>query len=572
MHAESHNGHARKLRATEVPAFTREDFILTFCVMAVAIVSELPFFYAAHGHLPQAHDLTVHWMRAIQFDETLRSGVWYPRWLGGMNYGYGAATTLFYAPLAYYATSSAHALLGDWSHAIQAVVLAAGAASAAAFFLYARSFLGRTASAVAALMYLLLPYRLIDLYHRAALPELIAFVWMPLIMLAINSTTKRLSARGVIGGAIAYGLLVVTHPPVAYLFSISLAIFVVARMIVEKNWRIIASAGCIVAIGAALSAFYWAPAMREVGLVKQTVTRFFQDQKGYISDLAATPGFGRLLAASALLSLVLMLLFAMPAKSPGEPDTKHSLTAPHRVAWSAVGLMAFLMMTPAAAPLERFLPGISGIAFAWRWQAIGVLVVGVLAGIATEGLIQSRSPHRRFKIGALSATALAVIAVGVVGSAMASNLTVSFIPPADAIEEDFTPVDSPSVANLTKGAAAAIKPAQPGSSVRLIQWQPQARVIETSSSSTATLEVPTFMFPGWIALIDGERISLRSDPRLETIVVDLPPGDHTVRLSFANTETRRRAEQGSVAVLAICAILLVSGLVTRNVARITRSS
>jgi hypothetical protein len=80
------------------------------------------------------------------------------------------------------------------------------------------------------------------------------------------------------------------------------------------------------------------------------------------------------------------------------------------------------------------------------------------------------------------------------------------------------------------------------------------------------------MFPGWIALIDGERISLRSDPRLETIVVDLPPGDHTVTLIFANTETRRRAEQVSVAVLAICAIVLVSGLVTRNVARITRSS
>ena len=545
---------------------------MAFSVMAVAVVSELPFFYAAHGHLPQAHDLMVHWMRAMQFDETLRSGVWYPRWLGGMNYGYGAATTLFYAPLAYYATSATHALLGDWSHAIQAVVLAAGAASAASFFLYARTFLSSTASAVAALVYLLLPYHLIDLYHRAALPELIAFVWMPLIMLAINSATKRLSARSVIGGAIAYGLLVVTHPPVAYLFSISLIVFALARVVVEKNWRIIASASCIVTIGAGLSAFYWVPAMGEVGLVKQTVTRFFRDQKGYISDLAATAGFGRLLAASALLTLVLMLLFAMPAKSAGERDTKHSLTTQHKVAWTAVGLLAFLMMTPAAAPIERFLPGISGIAFAWRWQSIEVLAVAVLAGIATEGLMQSGSPHRRFKIVGLSSAALAVIAFGVVGSAMASNLKVSFIPPADAIEEDFTPVDSPSVAELTKGAAAAITPAQPGSSARLIHWQPQTRVIETSSSSAATLEVPTFMFPGWIALIDGERISLRSDPRLETIVVDLPPGDHTVTLIFARTETRRRAERISVAALTLCAILLISGLVTGSPLRITRSS
>jgi uncharacterized membrane protein len=541
-------------------------------VMALAIVSELPFFYAAHGHLPQAHDLTVHWMRAMEFDETLRSGVWYPRWLGGMNYGYGAATTLFYAPLAYYATSAAHALLGDWSHAIQGVVLAAGAASAAAFFLYARTLLGSTASAVATSMYLLLPYRLIDLYHRAALPELIAFVWMPLVMLAINSATKRLRARSIIGGAIAYGLLVVTHPPVAYLFSISLAVLVLARMLFEKNWRILVSAGCIVTIGAALSAFYWVPAMGEVGLVKQSVTQFFKDKKGYITELAANAGFGRLLAASALLTLFLMLLFALPAKSAGEQDTKLSFATPYRVAWSAVGLLAFLMMTPAAAPIERFLPGISGIAFAWRWQAIEVLAVSVLAGIATEGLMQSRSPRRRIKIVGLGCTAFAVIAVGVVGSAMASNLTVSFIPPTEAIEEDFTPVDSPSVEELAKGAAAAIKPAQPGNSARLIYWRPQARIIETSSSSAATLEVPTFMFPGWIGLIDGERNSLRSDPRLETIVVDLPPGDHTVTLIFANTEMRRRAEQISVAVLSLCAILLISGMVTRNSSRFTRSS
>jgi hypothetical protein len=570
MQTESQQAHARKLR--RLSSLTGEDFLLVLSVMAVAIVSELPFFYAAHGHLPQAHDLTVHWMRATEFDETLRSGVWYPRWLGGMNYGYGAATTLFYAPLAYYATSAAHALLGDWSHAIQAVVLAAGAASAAAFFLYARTFLGSAASAVAALMYLLLPYRLIDLYHRAALPELIAFAWIPLIMLAINSSTKRLSARSVAGGAIAYGLLVVTHPPVAYLFSISLVVLILAGMFFEKNWRTIASASCIVTIGAALSAFYWIPAMREVGLVKQSVTQFFKDKKGYVTELAASAGFGRLLAASALLTLVLLLLFAMTARSAVEQSTKHSPATPFRAAWTAVGLVAFLMMTPAAAPIERFLPGISGIAFAWRWQAIQVLAVSVLAGIATEGLVRATSPHRRIKIVGLTSTALAIIAVGVVGSAMASNLTVSFIPPGDAIEDDFTPINSPSVAQLTNGAAAAIEPAQPGSSARLIDWRPQARVIETSSSSAATLEVPTFMFPGWIGIIDGERSPLRADPRTETIVVDLPPGDHTVTLIFVNTDMRRRAEQISVAALALCAILLITGFVTRNASRVTRSS
>ena len=84
---------ARKSRINPLSASIKHEMLLLLCVMAAAVLSELPYFYASGGRLPQAHDLTVHWIRAVQFDETLRSGIWYPRWLGGMNYGYGAATT-----------------------------------------------------------------------------------------------------------------------------------------------------------------------------------------------------------------------------------------------------------------------------------------------------------------------------------------------------------------------------------------------------------------------------------------------------------------------------------------------
>ena len=562
----------RELRMSWLPVLIRKDLLLLALLMAVAILSEFPFFYAAHGHLPQAHDITVHWMRAVQFDETLRSGVWYPRWLGGMNYGYGAATTLFYAPFVYYATSASHALLGDWSRAIEAVVLVTAAASGVTFFLYARTFLDGAASTIATLLYLLLPYRLIDLYHRAALSELIAFVWMPLVLFAINSATKRLSARRIIGGAIAYDLLVVTHPPVAYLFSIALIVFIVAMSVVERNGRIIASGSCVIALGAALSAFYSLPATLEVGLVKQNVTQFFREKKGYITDLAANAGFERLLAASALLTFILLLLFVMQSKMAGENASRHSLARRQRIGWMAVGLLAFFMMTPAAAPFERLMPGISGIAFAWRWQAIEGIAVALLAGLATEVLMRSRLSHRRFNIVGLSLTTLAVIAFGVVGCAMASNLTVIFIPPTEAVEEDFTPAGSPGIAELTKDAAARITPAQAESSVRLIHWKPQGRVFETSNATDATMEVPTFMFPGWTALIDGQKVSPRSARGLGTILVDLPPGDHTVTLIFSNTRTRRLAEQISLAAAALCAILFIASFVHRNRLRDPRSS
>jgi len=534
----------------------RQDTLLMLCVMAVAVFSELPFFYAAGGQLPQAHDFTVHWMRAVQFDETLKSGIWYPRWLGGMNYGYGAATSLFYAPFVYYATSAAHALLGGWSRAFEAVALLTAAGSGLTFFIFARDFLGARASVAAGLMYVLLPYRLIDLYHRAAFPELIAFVWMPLVLYAINRAMTRSSARNIIGGAVAYCLLIVTHPPVAYLFSIALAVFAITTSLVERRWRMISTASGVVALGAGLSAFYWIPATLEVGLVKQNVTRFFKDKKGYINDLAATTGFERLLAASAILTLLLFLLFLAQSKSEGRSRARQ-----HRTGWMIVGFLGFVMMTPAAAPIEHFLPGISGIAFAWRWQAIEVLAVAILAGISIEALMRS---HRRQSIAVLSSVSIAVFAFGIIGCAMASNLKVRFIPPADQIEEDFMPVDSPGVEQLTKGISATITPPEANGSVRLIQWQPQSRIFKVSNSTDAVLEVPTFMFPGWTAMIDGQKASPRAEFQRKTIIVDLPPGEHIVALDFSNTTTRTVAKWVSIAALILCAIVFIGSFFRKS--------
>src|SRR5205085_7812004 len=215
----------RNARLYELPSplrpqtFNRTDALLLGGIGLIALASSLPFFYAAQGQMPEAGDLVIHWPRMLAFDETLRSGVWVPRWLGGMNGGYGAATTLFYAPLLYYALSAAHALTGDWPKAIEVIVALAAVGSGVALYAYARTLASRAASAVAALVYVLAPYHLIDLYHRGALAELLAFTWMPLVMLALAKAAGRLNARAIAGGAVALALLVLTHPPTAYLFT-----------------------------------------------------------------------------------------------------------------------------------------------------------------------------------------------------------------------------------------------------------------------------------------------------------------------------------------------------------------
>ena len=97
-------------------------------------------------------------------------------------------------------------------------------------------------------------------------------------------------------------------------------------------------------------------------------------------------------------------------------------------------------------------------------------------------------------------------------------------------------------------------------------------MFETSNSTDTVLEVPTFMFPGWTATIDGQRASLREESHRKTIVVDLPPGEHRVALHFSNTTTRSVAEWISIAALIMCAIVFISSFLRRNSSRTPRFS
>ena len=553
-------------------SFTRADALLLCGLMLAAIASTLPFLYAAQGRLPEAGDLTVHWPRMLMFDETLRSGVWYPRWLGGMNYGYGAATTMFYAPLVYYALSATHALLGDWSRSVEAVAMLAAMGSAAAFYFYARSFLSPIASAVGALLYLLLPYHLIDLYHRGALAELMAFVWMPLVMLMLGASVKRMSARRIIFGAVAFSLLIVTHPPVAYAFSVSLVIFVTAWAIRLRSWRPALSCSFIVMLGGALSAFYWMPAIAEVGYVNQSVTDLFERNNGYITDLLAGSTFEKLIAATIIATGLLFFLFIALARSSKRSDPKDLWLNQHASGWMIVGLVSIFMMLPFADPLARLMPGISGMAFMWRWLAITNLATSAFAGVVVDKLYARNQPgkkhvedrthamifdRRRIRETLAATLTIGVLAFGVISCARASNLKLQFVAPADFVEQDFTPAGAPGITELPRNISISMLSNSPGSYARLIEWKPQERVMEVFAPTGDTLHVCSFMFPGWEASVDGDAVPIRTEARLKTMLIDVPQGSHTIKLVFANTFARRWAQALSLTALCAAACVMI---------------
>jgi len=521
-------------------------------LIALAAASTVPFFYAAGGHLPQAHDLRIHWVRMIAFDEVLRSGVLYPRWLSSLNYGLGAATTSFYAPGIYYLMSVSHWVTGNWTSAIELGVVSAAVASAVAFYGYARQLMPSLGATIATALYLLLPYRMIDLYHRGALAELLGFVWMPLVLLSFSLSLRRASALNLVMGGVAFGALVLTHPPTAYVFALTLAIIAVVIAIRSRSWRPLVIVFVFGIMGGALSAFYSLPAFLELSYVKQEITATFEARAGDLKDLITGGPFEQMLAAIAFTGLVLSLAcyFFSSKAWVSEKSVRDD-----SIGWLIVSVALVGAMAPFSRMLLRPLPGFNITGFLWRWLAIQVISVAILAGLAFQAAW--RSDRRRVVL--LAVLTGTVLIFGFSASAVAVNLRLPFEAPSAAVEEAFTPAGAPGVGDLDASPAPVLSCVSGDATISVVESKPLHRRAEMSSDAGCVLESHTFVFPGWRATIDGREASAWSHETKGTMLVEVPPGRHEVTVEFIDTPVRRIAGWVTCGSLALCMALSLGG-------------
>ncbi len=166
-----------------------------------------------------------------QFDTVFRDGVWYPRWIPDMAFGYGYPFFNVYGPLASY-TGEIFLQLGvDMVTAVKIVFGLSALLSGLAMYLFVRRLLGRPAALISALVYVYIPYHLFDLYVRADLAESVAFVFVPLVLWGFYESVNRPRLPALLGGALAFAALMFTHSLSAFILTAMMGLYVVYMMV-----------------------------------------------------------------------------------------------------------------------------------------------------------------------------------------------------------------------------------------------------------------------------------------------------------------------------------------------------
>jgi hypothetical protein len=91
------------------------------------------------------------------------------------------------------------------------------------------------------------------------------------------------------------------------------------------------------------------------------------------------------------------------------------------------------------------------------------------------------------------------------------------------------------------------------STARIVEYQPNRVVIETSASKAAVLVVSEMIYPGWEATVDGAEARIEATNYLLRGVL-VPAGAHRVEMRYRATAARTGA------LISACALLLLCGL------------
>lgn len=365
----------------------------------------------------------IHLVWGRYFAEQLWSGELYPRWLMDMNSGLGSPTFFFYGSIPFYVSSLFQPFVPSSDFGWPAIGLSASVALVAsgfAAFLWLRNVVGQNGAMAGALAYMVLPYHLeIDHVVRFAFAECWAFVSLPLVLAGAHRCIQG-DRRALVPLALAYALLVMTHPPSTLLFSgvpIAYALCMAPRRQARQALALVVGG---MFLGGLLAAVYLVPALftQQSVSVQDTIAGYFSYMQHFLFTSAPLdlPGRSqvfidyavafrsavnratRVTVGIAFGSYLVTLLLARGGRDGRVRSGAEPRSAGHlRFAtfWAAAAVASVFMMSAPSAGIWRVLPVLQKVQFPWRLNIVLVCAAAAMFAAACAALLSARRSYER---------------------------------------------------------------------------------------------------------------------------------------------------------------------------------
>lgn len=523
--------------------FVREGFARNcwplFVVAAVGIAALLPaIIYGVP--VGSVADQPHHYRLALPFYEAVRGGTLYPGWLADSTGGYGDVSFRFYPPATYYLLALTRTLTGNWYNGSLLAFALLSMTGALGVYTWARAFLPPKLAVFAGVFFTFMPYHVNEIYQAFMLPEYAGCAVLPFAFAFVERVCREGRTRHVVGLAISYAALVLTHLPLTVIGSLALFVYALLRLERTKLWPTLLRLTLGVMLGLAASAFYWTTLVAElhwIGANNVHPDPWYDYHFNFLfwKSVEGAPNWWANILA---IATFIMLLPALAISR----RTLKDRTQRGVLAVILLALVSIFMTLPVSLPVWSVVPMLREVQFPWRWLTITSMAGSVaLAASIPYWMEKARSKYRP----------LALIAAGSVLITLTFTLSqplrdakyftraefqtfLQTIPGSNALAYWLPVWASDQPRKMEEAVEAGDR------SYAIKSWQAEERLFEVGAGAQTEVRVRTFYYPHWVALADGKQLETR--PAEDgALLVKLPAQAVSVHLKFQEPARTRYA-------------------------------
>jgi uncharacterized membrane protein len=508
-------------------------FVLAFIVSLPLI---LPYFKT--GYFP-THDGEWAVVRLSDMYREVKDLQFPARYSGYLNFQFGYPLFNFTYPLPYYVGLIFVFLKSGFLNSIKILFSLSVILSFFSMFVLSKSlWKDKWAALISSVLYVYVPYRIIDLYVRGSIGESLSFVLFPLILLGIKRVYEKGKVLNIALVGFLYALLITTHNIMAVLFGIIL-LFILIASLIKKRFTFLLNLLLALIFSLCLSAFFWIPALAEKNLIILSKIPI-ADRSLYFVNLSqliipkwgyGTPtdinAFSYQIGIPQIITFVLVLALVILKRK-----TKEAKIGLFLILSTAI---ISLLMFPFSSFIWSHAPLLSEINYPWTILAIVMFLISLSAGYLA-------------KIGKTFCS------IGLILAVLAIIMFIGHARPQSTVNrgDDFYLTNQATTTSSNELMPLWVKKQpieQPNKKIETksgeitnLYYNSKKISFMVNLPDTQIVRINTIYYPGWNIFVDGTKTQADYSNQLGVMDIKVSKGQHSVVGSFTETPIRLIAD------------------------------
>jgi len=533
--------------------------------------------------LPTTADIPIHLFRTLEYNQTLSSTWWIPRWSTNLAFGYGYPLFIFAPPLPYIIGSGLHAFGFTFEIALKILMIITIWLYAIGMYLFARDLYQTVhAGLIAGVAYAFAPFALREvLLYGGNLPQYLAIALFPWMLWAILQIAYKQQWSWVFIATLFYAAIMLSHlfhvliiTPVVILFGGLLWL-----VYPQTKSRLLALIQLLtpVPLGLLLSAFFWVPAFLERYNTRAQADIYLEKSPFFIRypywseliswiyplDVRAANPYVPLtlslvtlsLATLGVLSSIWNKRYRLKEKKSEKSDTI-SYSLPIIIYFFSMVLLTLGMVLPISHSVWETITILQVAEFPWRLLGLVNLGLAVLAGgsvllipqqwrnwftvVAITGLIGAILPllypiipftqYGNPTLIDLVAYERRSQSIGTTTLGEYLPQTVEIVPSGSPIVDKFTKHQTPERLDYNS--------LPPQATANLRKQTATQFHYQVDTPTDFKLRLWHYYYPGWQATLNNKPITLIPEPETGFMMIDIPAGQHEIHITLTETPLR----------------------------------